>query len=104
VLFEDPAQVTESFSDGQGIGILMLKSCGRHPPRFDVGVAGTSGDGENHPTATSTEVFVLPAVVPWAFGNTEALQGVDQKAGKTRFLMANALGPPILSHLKIRTG
>jgi hypothetical protein len=104
VLFEDPAQVTESFPDGQGIGILMLESRGSHSPWFDVGVAGASGDGENHPTATSTEVFVLPAVVPWALGNAEALQRVDQKAGKTRFLMANALGPPILSHLKTRTG
>jgi hypothetical protein len=103
VLFEDPAQVSESFSDGQGIGILMLKSCGRHSPWFDVGVAGASGDGENHPTATSTEVFVLPAVVPWALGNAEALQRVDQKAGKARFLLANALSPPILSHLKTRT-
>jgi hypothetical protein len=100
VLFKDPAQVSESFSDGQGIGILMSKSCGSHSPWFDVGVAGASGDGENHPTATSTEVFVLPAVVPWALGNAEALQGVDQKAGKTRFFLANALGPPILGHLK----
>jgi hypothetical protein len=42
---DDPAQVTESFSDGQGIGILMLKSRGSHSPWFDVGVAGASGDG-----------------------------------------------------------
>jgi hypothetical protein len=45
VLFEDPAQVTESFSDGQGIGILMLKSRGSHSPWFDVGVVGASGNG-----------------------------------------------------------
>jgi hypothetical protein len=80
----------------------MLKSCGSHSPRLDVGVAGASSDGENYPTAKSTEVFVLPSVVPWALGNTEALQGVDQKAGKTRFFLANTLGPPILSHLKTK--
>jgi hypothetical protein len=102
VFFEDPAQVTKSLSDGQGIGILMLKPYGNHSPRLDVGVAGASGDGENHPTATSTEVFVPPTVIPWALGNTEALQGVDQKVGKTRFLLANALGPPILVHLKTK--
>jgi hypothetical protein len=102
VFLEDPAQVAESLSDGQGIGIPMLKSCGSHSPRLDIGVAGASGDGENHPTAMSTEVFVLPAVVPWALGNTEALQVVDQKAGKTRFLLADALGPPILGHLETK--
>jgi hypothetical protein len=102
VFLEDPAQVAESLSDGQGIGIPMLKSCGSHSPLLDVVVAGASGDGENHPTAASTEVFVLPAVIPWALGSTEALQGVDQKVGKTRFLLANALGPPILGHLKTK--
>ncbi|PVH38883.1 hypothetical protein PAHAL_5G378900 [Panicum hallii] len=102
VFLEDPAQITESLSDGQGIGILMLKSCGSHSPRLDVVVAGASGDGENDPTVKSAEVFVLSAVVPWALGNTEVLQGVDQKAGKTRFFLANALGPPILGHLKTK--
>jgi hypothetical protein len=48
VFLEYPAQVAESLSDGQGIGIPMLKSCGSHSPRLDVGVAGASGDGKNH--------------------------------------------------------
>jgi hypothetical protein len=30
------------------------------------------------------------------------LQGVDKKAGKTRLLLAQALGPSIFSHLKTR--
>jgi hypothetical protein len=102
VFLEDPAQVAESLSDGQGIGIPMLKSCGSHSPRLDVGVAGASGDGKNHTTAKSAEVFVLSAVVPWALSNTEALQGVDQKAGETRLFLANALGPTILGHLKTK--
>jgi hypothetical protein len=102
VFLKDLAQVTESLSDGQGIGIPMLKSYGSHSPRLDVEVAGASGDGENHPTAKSTEVFVLSAVVPWALGNTEVFQGVDQKAGKTRFFLANTLGSPILGHLKTK--
>jgi hypothetical protein len=84
VFLEDPAQVAKSLSDGQGIGIPTLKSCGSHSPRLDVGVAGASGNGKNHPTAKSAEVFVLSAVVPWALSNTEALQGVDQKAGGIR--------------------
>jgi hypothetical protein len=102
VFLEDPAQVVESLSDGQRIGILMLKSCGSHSPRLDVGVAGASGYGKNHSTAKSAEVFVLSAVVPWALSNTEALQGVDQIAGETRLFLANALGPTILSHLKTK--
>jgi hypothetical protein len=73
VFLEDPAQVAESLSDGQGIGIPMLKSYGSHSPRLDVGVAGASGDGKNHPTVKGAEVFVLSAVVPWALSNTEAL-------------------------------
>jgi hypothetical protein len=64
VFLKDRAQVAESLSDSQGIGILMLKSCGSHSPRLDVGVAGASGDGKNHPTVKSAEVFVLSAVVP----------------------------------------
>ncbi|PVH62770.1 hypothetical protein PAHAL_3G392500 [Panicum hallii] len=102
VFLEDPAVVAESLSDGQGIGIPMLKSCGSHSPRLDVGVAGASGDGKNHPTVKSAEVFVLSVVVPWALSNTEALQGVDQKPGETRLFLANALGPTILSHLKTK--
>jgi hypothetical protein len=82
VFLEDPAQVAESLSDGQGIGIPMLKSCGSHSPRLNVGVAGASGDGKNHPTAKSAEVFVLSVVIPWALSNTEALQGVDKRRGK----------------------
>jgi hypothetical protein len=45
-------------------------------------------------------VFVLSAVVPWAFRNAKALQGVDQKAGKARCCLAIALGPSFLNHLK----
>jgi hypothetical protein len=102
VFLKDPAQVAKSLCDGQGIGIPMLKSCSSHSPQLDVGVAGASGDGKNHPTATSAEVFVLSAVVPWALSNTEALQGVDQKVVETKLFLANALGPTILSHLKTK--
>jgi hypothetical protein len=102
VFLEDPAQVAESLSDGQGIGIPMLKSCGSHSPWLDVEVAGASGDGMNHPIVKSAQVFVLSSVVPWAISNTEALQGVDQKVGETRLFLANALGPTILSHLKTK--
>jgi hypothetical protein len=45
-------------------------------------------------------VFVLSAVVPWAFRNAKAFQGVGQKAGKARCSLAIALGPSFLSHLK----
>jgi hypothetical protein len=102
VFLEDPAQVADNLSDGQGIGILMLKSCGSHSPQLDVGVVGASGDVKNHPTAKSAEVFVLSPVVPWALSNTEALRGVDQKVGKTRLSLANTLGPTIPSHLKTK--
>jgi hypothetical protein len=47
-------------------------------------------------------VFILSTIVPWALNNTEALQGIDQKAGETRPFLANALGPTILSHLKTK--
>ena len=47
-------------------------------------------------------VLVLPVVVPWAFRNTNTLQGIDQKAGEARCSLANALGPSFLSHLKIK--
>jgi hypothetical protein len=61
-------------------------------------IAGT-GD-QDHPAAEGTMVFVLSAVVPWAFRNAKAFQGVDQKAGKARCSLAIALGPSFLSHLK----
>jgi hypothetical protein len=80
VLFVDSAQVSESFSEGQGVGIPVLKPCGGRAPRLDVGVAVACGDGEDHPTAKSVELLVLSAVVPWALSDTEALQGVDKKA------------------------
>jgi hypothetical protein len=60
-------QVSESFSEGQGVGISVSKPCVGHTPRLNVGVAVASGDGEDHPTAKSTELLVLSAVVPWAF-------------------------------------
>jgi hypothetical protein len=80
----------------------VSKPSGGHPPRLDVGVAVASGDGEDHPTAKSTELLVLSAVVPWALSDTEALQGVDKEASKTGLLLAHALGPSIFSHLKTR--
>jgi hypothetical protein len=73
-----------------------------HVPRLDVGVAVASGDGEDHSTAKSAELLVLSAVVPWVLSDIEALQGVDKEASKTRLLLAHALGPSILSHLKTR--
>jgi hypothetical protein len=102
VVFVNPAQVSKSFSEGQRVGILVSKPCGGHAPRLDVGVVVASGDGEDHPTAKSVELLVLSTVVPWALSDTEALQGVDKKASKTRLLLAHALGPSIFSHLKIR--
>jgi hypothetical protein len=80
----------------------MSKPCGGHAPWLDVGVAVASGDGEDHPTAKSAELFVLSAVVPRALSDTEALQGVDKEASKTRLLLAHALGPSIFRHLKTR--
>jgi hypothetical protein len=68
----------------------------------DTGVAVASGDGEDHPTAKSAELLVLSAVVPWVLSDTEALQGVDMEAGKTRLLLAHTLGPSIFSHLRTR--
>ena len=37
VFLVDPAQVAESLSDGQGVGIPVSKPCGGHVPRLDVG-------------------------------------------------------------------
>jgi hypothetical protein len=102
VFLIDPTQVAEGFSEGQGVGISVSKPCGGHAPWLDVGVAVTSGDGEDHPTTKSAELLVLSAVVPWALSDTEALQGVDKEAGKTRLLLAHALGPSIFRHLKTR--
>ena len=45
-------------------------------------------------------MLVLSAVVPWAFRDAKALQGVDQQAGEARCSLAVALGPSFLSHLK----
>jgi hypothetical protein len=94
VFLVDPAQVAEGFSEGQGVGVLVSKPCGGHAPRLDVGVAVASSDGEDHPTAKSAELLVLSAVVPRAVSDTEALQGVDKKASKTRLLLAHALVHP----------
>jgi tryptophanase len=102
VFLVDPAQVAEGFSEGQRIGVSVSKPCGGHAPRLDVGVAVASSDGEDHPTAKSAELLVLSAVVPRALNDTEALQGVDKKASKTRLLLAHALGPSIFCHLKQR--
>jgi hypothetical protein len=102
VVFIDSTQVSNSFSKGQGVGSSMLKTCGSHAPRLDVRVAVASGDGEDHPTAKSVEMLVRSVVVPWALSDTEALQGVDKKAGKTRLLLSHALGPSIFSHLKTK--
>jgi hypothetical protein len=65
-------------------------------------VAVASGDREDHPTAKSAEFLILSAVLPRPLSDTEALQGVDKKASKTRLLLAHALGPSIFHHLKTR--
>jgi hypothetical protein len=102
VFLVDPAQVAEGFSEGQRIGVSVSKPCGGHAPWLDVGVAVASSDGEDHRTAKSAELLVLSAVVPRALSDTEALQGVDKKASKTRFLLAHALDPSIFRHLKTK--
>jgi tryptophanase len=102
VFLVDPKQVVEGFSEGQGVGVSMSKPCGGHSPWLDVGVAVASGDREDHPTAKSAEMLVLSAIVPRALSDTEVLQGVDEKASKTRLLLAHALGPSIFRHLKTR--
>jgi hypothetical protein len=102
VFLVDPTQVAEGFSEGQGVGVSVPKPCGGHAPWLDVGVAVASGDGEDHPTAKSAELLVLSVVVPRALSDTEALQGVDEKASKTRLHLAHALGPPIFRHMKTR--
>jgi hypothetical protein len=102
VVFVNLAQVSKSFSEGQGVGILVSKPCGGHAPRLDVGVVVASSDGEDHPIAKSVELLVLSTVVPWALSDIEALKGVDKKASKNRLLLAHPLGPSIFSHLKTR--
>jgi hypothetical protein len=102
VFLVDPAQVAEGFSEGQRVGVSVWKPRGGHVPRLDVGVAVASSDEEDHPTAKSAEFLVLSDVVPRALSDTEALQGVDKKASKTRLLLAHALGPSIFRHLKTR--
>ena len=67
-------------------------------------VAVTSGDDQNHPAMEGTMVLVLFAVVPWAFRNAKAFQGIDQEAGEARCSLAIALGPSFLSHLKTKIG
>ena len=104
VSFKNPAQVAECLSDGQGIGVLVPKSRSSHSPRLDVGVAITPGDDQDHPAAEGTMVLVLSAVVPWAFRNAKAFQGIDQEAGEARCNMAISLGPSFLSHLKTKIG
>jgi hypothetical protein len=102
VFLVGPTQVAEGFSEGHRVGVSMSKPCGGHAPWLDVGVAVASGDGEDHPTAKSAELLVLSAVVPRALSDTEALQGVDKEASKTRLLLAHTLGPSIFRHLKTR--
>ena len=102
--FKNPAQVTECLSDSQGIGVLVPKSCSGHSPWLDVGVAVISGDDQDHTAAKDTMVLVLSAIVPWAFRNAKALQGVDQEAGEARCSLAKALSPSFLSHLKTKIG
>jgi tryptophanase len=102
VFLVDPTQVAEGFSEVQGVGVSVSKPCGGHAPWLDVGVAVASGDGEDHPTTKSAELLVLSAVVSRALSDTEVLQGVDEKASKTRLLLAHALGPSIFCHLKTR--
>ena len=102
--FKNPAQITERLSDGQGIGVLVPETCGSHLSWLDVGVAVTSGDDQNHPAAEGTMVLVLSVVVPLAFHNAKAFQGIDQEAGEARCSLAIALGPSFLSHLKTKIG
>jgi hypothetical protein len=102
VFLVDPAQVAEDFPEGQRIGIPVSEPCSGHAPRLDVGVEVASSDGEDHSTAKSAELLVLSAVVPRELSDTEALQGVDEKASKTRLLLAHALGPSIFRHLKTK--
>ena len=102
--FKNSAQITEHFSDGQGIGVLVPKSSSGHSPWLDVGVAVTPGDNQDHPAAEGTMVLILSAVVHWMFCNAKAFQGVDQQAGEARCRLAIALGSSFLIHLKTKIG
>ena len=104
MFFKNPAQVTKCLSDGQGVGVLVPKSRSGHSPRLDVGVAITPGDDQDHPAVVGTMVLVLSAVVPWAFRNAKAFQGIDQQAEEARCSLAIALSPSFLSHLKTKIG
>ena len=86
----------------------MPESRSGHSPRLDVGVALTSGDDNDHPAAESAMMFVLSAVVPWAFRDAKALQGVGQQAGEARRSLAVALeslgvGTPKVLQQRVRT-
>ena len=96
--------MTERLPDDQGIGVLVPKPRGGHSPWLDVEVAVTFGDDQDHPAAGDTMVLVLSVVVPWAFRNTKAFQGIDQEAGEARRGLAKAMGPSFLSHLKTKVG
>ena len=102
--FKNLAQVTERLSDGQGIGVLVPKPCSGYSPWLNVGIAVTSGDDQDHPATEGTMVLVLSAVIPCAFCNAKAFQGIDQQAGEARCSLAIALGPSFLSHLKTKIG
>ena len=60
-------------------------------------VAVTSGDDQDHPAAEGTMVLVLSAVVPWAFRNTKAFQGIDQEVGGCQVQLGKSPGS-ILPH------
>ena len=77
MFLENLAQITESLSDDQGVGVSVPKPGDGHSPWLDVGIAVTFGDDQDHPAAKRTMVLVLPAVVPWALRNAKALQGID---------------------------
>ena len=102
--FKNPVQITDYLPDGQGIGVLVPKPYGGHSPWLDVGVAVTSADDQDHPVVEGTMVLVLSTIVPWAFRNAKAFQGIDQEAGKARCSLAKALGPSFLSHMKTKIG
>ena len=75
----------------------MPKPCGGHSPWLDVGVVVTSGDDQDHSAAEGTMVFALSAVVPWAFRNTKAFQGIDQEVGGSQVQLGKSPGS-ILPH------
>ena len=104
MFLENLAQITERLPDDQGIGVSVPKPGGGNSPWLDVGVAVTFGDDQDHPAAEGTMVLVLFVVVPWAFRNAKAFQGIDQEAGEARCSLAIALGPSFLSHMKTKIG